>query len=174
MSLSFCIFSLVCVFLSPSLMGVSLTFYFSLSDCLTSDSLGLSSSLTFPFIHQHFVISPLPSLGQVLCNYICFSSPAVSAGRPPSQCGQLSATLCHHQSGSLWNSRNHSNQAFIKHLLQIQFISRTCFSFTVSVSGLCAPHTVNTSINLAATKCCPGTALLHGLDFLCLRFSDIS
>lgn len=55
MSLSFFIFSLVCVFLSPSLMGVSLTFYFSLSDCLTSDSGSL------PHLHFHSFINILSS-----------------------------------------------------------------------------------------------------------------
>lgn len=54
-------------------------------------SVSVSLMLTIhSFIHSRFsVMSLLPSPGQMLCNYFCYVW-----GRPPSQCGQLSASPC--------------------------------------------------------------------------------
>lgn len=86
-SLSFCISSLVCVFLSLSYMCVSLIPEGSLSLSVTL-ALVLSTSLliSHAFAHSSFpAISPLPSPDQVLCKDICLSLFCPISGRPCSQ-----------------------------------------------------------------------------------------
>lgn len=110
------------------------------------------------FIHSSFpVTSTLPSPGQVLYNYVHLSLSCCISGRPASQWGQL------------------SRPPFVTSLLPLELIqsfqkyllspyhrhspSRSPTSPSPSISGLCAPHTVNqhTNTNLAATNHCPGT-----------------
>lgn len=152
-------------------------------------------TLIFPFIHSTFpVISPLPSPAKCYAitstgsslfpdhtqgpSCICLlQNEGLRADLPRKQClGEapfpvwptVCISLCH-QSGPFWNSCNHSTNMYLTlttNPVHVAYLSLLC---PLSLWPLRTSHSELTYEYNLATKCCPGTTLLHGPDSLFLR-----